>query len=454
MNRWRPRSLRTRLLLWLITLHVIAAAVTAWFSWGAYGRLVHTFMDDQMRLVAESHATDRKPGQLQSLETADVLTRGAFIVQEWAADGTGPLTSAYAPAAVPLQATPGFADVRSGPGEGQQWRVFTQPVDEERPTRARVQVIQSEAFRQKRIARRALYEGLPVALMLPATLLMLWLIVSATSRALRGVAREVAAQDESSVAELPLARVPDEIGPLVAAFNTLLARLRNAFVAQRRFVQDAAHELRTPMAAIGLQLENLRGHVPDGEARERFSQLEAGVTRAQRLIEQLLNLSRQEGAVNDARLPVDVAALLRESLGQRMMLADQRNVDVGFDGRIAPVLDASPADLHSVFDNLFDNALRHTPEGGVVDVRLHAVDGQAVVDVVDDGPGIAPEWRRQVFDRFFRVPGTPPGGSGLGLAIAQAAAARQGLRIELRDRLEDGEGKNGLIARVHLLTPA
>ncbi|MEJ8846922.1 sensor histidine kinase [Variovorax rhizosphaerae] len=453
-GRWRPRSLRTRLLLWLITLHVIAAVATAWFSFGAYGRMVHTFMDDQMRLVAESRAGNRKPGPLQALDAADVQVHGAVVVQEWSADGAVPLASGYPVAAVPLQQTPGFADVRSGPGEGQSWRVFTVPEDAEQPDRPRVQVLQSEAFRQKRIAKRALYEGLPLALMLPATLLMLWLIVSATSRALRGVAREVAAQDERSVAELPLARVPDEIGPLVAAFNTLLARLRNAFVAQRRFVQDAAHELRTPMAAIGLQLENLRGHVPRGEASERFSQLEAGVTRAQHLIEQLLQLSRQEGAINDARAPVDVAALLRESLGQRMMLADQRSVDVGFDGRIAPVLDASRTDLHSVFDNLVDNALRHTPEGGVVDVRLHAIDGRAVVDVVDDGPGIAPQWRDQVFDRFFRVPGTPPGGSGLGLAIAQAAAARQGLRIELRDRMEDGEGTNGLIARVHLLTPA
>jgi two-component system OmpR family sensor kinase/two-component system sensor histidine kinase QseC len=452
---WRPRSLRTRLLLWLITLHVFAAVVTAWFSWGAYGRLVHTFMDDQMRTVAETYAASHKPAQLQSLDRDEVVVRGAFVVQVWAADGTGPLASAYAPADVPLQPTPGFADVQLDGDGGPQWRVFTVPTDEAHPGHPRVQVVQSEIFRQKRVARRALYEGLPLVLMLPATLLMLWLIVSATSRALRGVAREVAAQDERSMIELPLARVPDEIGPLVAAFNTLLGRLRTAFVTQRRFVQDAAHELRTPMAAIGLQIENLRAHVPAGEASERFEQLEAGVTRAQHLIEQLLSLSRQEAPLDASlRTPVDVATLLRESLGQRMMLADQRRVDVGFDGHIAPVLDASPADLHCVFDNLVDNALRHTPEGGVVDVRLHAVDGQAVVDVIDDGPGIAPEWRRRVFDRFFRVPGAPPGGSGLGLSIAQAAAQRQGLHIELRDRREDGEGTSGLIARVHLLTPA
>ena len=449
----RHYSLRTRLLLWLAALYVLAAGLTAWFSWGAYGRLVHTFMDDQMRLVAESYAANRKPAQLQPLERDEVERRGALVVQVWSADGSALLASATPSVAVPLQPAPGFADARTGPGRDQSWRVYTAAPDAQHAERPRVQVVQSESFRRHRIARRALFEGLPIALLLPATLLLLWLIVSGASRALRDVAREVAAQDERSLAALPLGRVPDEIGPLVAAFNTLLARLQGAFATQRRFVQDAAHELRTPMAAIGLQIENLRGHVPPGDASERFAQLEAGVVRAQHLIAQLLDLSRQESPANDTlRAPVDLVALLRESLGQRMVLADRRRLDVGFDGRMAPVLTASAADLHCVFDNLIDNALHHAPEGGTVEVRLHAIEGRAVVDVVDNGPGIAPEWRERVFDRFFRVPGAPAGGSGLGLAIAQAAAARQGLRIELRDRREDGD--SGLVARVHLLIAA
>jgi len=455
-------SLRRRLLLGLVTLHVLAAGLTAWLSYGAYGRLVHTFMDDQMRLVAESYAANRKPAQLPALGPDDVAARGAFVVQVWSADGSALLSSAFAPAAVALQPAPGFADVRSGVGDGEAWRVYTAaPSADGHAARPRVQVMQSEAFRRHRIARRALLEGLPVALLLPATLLVLWLIVSAASRALRGAAREVAARDERSLSELTLARVPDEIDPLVAAFNSLLARLHDAFANQRRFVQDAAHELRTPMTAIGLQVENLRAHVPAGAADERFAQLEAGVLRAQHLIEQLLSLSRQEAPGDDAaRGPVDVTALLRESLGQRMVLADQRRVDVGFEGAIAPVLTAAAGDLRCVFDNLIDNALRHAPEGGTVDVRVHAVACRAVVDVVDNGPGIAPEWRSRVFDRFFRVPGAPPGGSGLGLAIAQAAAVRQGVRIELRDRPQDGarsggpSGPSGLVARVHLLIPA
>jgi two-component system OmpR family sensor kinase/two-component system sensor histidine kinase QseC len=222
--------------------------------------------------------------------------------------------------------------------------------------------------------------------------------------------------------------------------------MRNSLTAQRRFMQDAAHELRTPMAAIGLQIENLRAHVPAGDAAERFAQLESGVKRAQHLIEQLLRLSRQDAPTASARGPVDVAALLRDSVGQMMVLADQRQVDVGFEGRIAPLVTAPTAELRSVFDNLIDNAVRYAPQGGVVDVRLHMVDGHAVVDVLDDGPGIPSDQLDRVFDRFFRVTGAPVGGSGLGLAIARAAALRNGLRIVLANR-SDGAG---LLARVYL----
>ena len=115
------------------------------------------------------------------------------------------------------------------------------------------------------------------------------------------------------------------------------------------------------------------------------------------------------------------------------------------------MVEAPAAELRSVFDNLIDNALRYAPEGGVVDVRLHEVDGHAVVDVLDNGPGIPASSIGRVFDRFFRMPGAPVGGSGLGLAIARTAAERYGLRIELRNRDEAEEGGGpGLLARVHL----
>ncbi|MFH0134439.1 sensor histidine kinase [Variovorax sp. VaC1] len=443
---WRPRSLRTQLLLWLITLHVLAAVLTAWFSFLAYGNLVHNALDDQMRLVAESYTGSDQPKTPREMDGEAAFSRGAFIVQIWSADGTTLRASSWPALSVPLQPGIGFSDVSAGAHAQSSWRVFTAEPGP-RADQPRVQVLQNEDYRRRRALRRALLEGLPIALLLPVALLILWLIVSAASRSLRAVAREVASQDERSPTELSLARVPDEIAPLVGAFNNLLSRVRSAFATQRRFVQDAAHELRTPMAAIGLQIENLRSHVPAGEATERFNQLEAGVTRAQHLIEQLLHLSRQDapqrGAAGER---VDIEVLLRESVSQLMVLADARCVDVGFEGTTAAVVFAPAAELRSVFDNLIDNALRYAPEGGVVDVRLHTFDGHAVVDVLDNGPGIPQAAMGRVFDRFFRVPGAAAGGSGLGLAIARTAAERHGLRIELRNRIDS----RGLMARVHL----
>jgi signal transduction histidine kinase len=444
---WRPGSLRTQLLLWLITLHLGAAVLTAWFSFVAYGNLVHNALDDQMRLVAESYEGSDPQKLPHPMDGEAAFSRGAFIVQIWSADGQTLRATSWPVLTVPLQPQPGFSDVNTGTHAGSDWRVFTAKPGP-RADQPRVQVLQNEDYRRRRALRRAMFEGLPIALLLPLALLILWIIVSAASRSLRAVARDVASQDERSPTELSLARVPDEIAPLVGAFNNLLTRVRNAFATQRRFVQDAAHELRTPMAAIGLQIENLRAHVPAGEATERFNQLEAGVTRAQHLIEQLLHLSRQDApqSFGNARERVDIEVLLRESVSQLMVLADARRVDIGFEGSIAAVVFAPAAELRSVFDNLIDNALRYAPEGGVVDVKLHEVEGHAVVDVLDNGPGIPQAAIGRVFDRFFRVPGAVAGGSGLGLAIARTAAERHGLRIELRNRT----GGPGLMARVHL----
>lgn len=453
----RTRSLRRKLWWSLVGLHLAATALTALFSYLAYGRIIDTFMDEQMRLVADSYAGGVQARKLQPLASQKALATGAFVVQIWSADGSMLLASSWPALGLPLQAQAGFSTVEWRTDGDARWRVYTTvPPDiaaqQEAGGKPRVQVVQSASFRQQRATHRALIESLPIVLLLPLSLLMLWLIVAAGSRSLRQVAGEVAAQDERNPAELPVARVPEEIGPLVLAFNSLLARLRGALATQRRFVQDAAHELRTPITAIGLQVENLRGLIPPGEAAERFEQLEAGVNRARHLTEQLLRLSREDMPADLAPAQsdgadADVAAVLRESMGQLMPLADRRRIDVGFDGRSSLQVPVPAAELRSIFDNLIDNAIRYAPEGSAVDVRLHGAPGQPVtVEVIDAGPGIPGEFAGRVFDRFFRVPGAPAGGSGLGLAIARSVGSRHGLRIELRNR----EGAPGLVAQVHM----
>ena len=445
-------SLRGRLLLWLVVVHLLAAVGVAWFTYSSYDRLIVTFKDDQMETLADSYASNDNVPVLKPLDDRSVFGRGALIVQVWSSKGEL-LTSSWPQLNVALQPAAGLHTVRLGLGEDEVWRVYStgRAVD---GTGLQVQVVQNGGFVRRLVTKRALSSAAPIALLLPLSLAVLWLVVWGSSRRLRSVALEVAAQDEQSVSELSVARVPDEIAPLVEAFNSVLARLRQAFVAQRRFVQDAAHELRTPVAALGLQLDNLRAEVPTEGAGEHYVQLRGGVTRAQHLIEQLLRLSQQESCTETgASVPLDVASVLRDSVGQLMVIADRRNIDIGFDGKTTAVVTAPPGELRSVFDNLIDNALRHTPAGGVVDVLLHEVGGRPVVDVVDNGPGIPPEMIERAFDRFFRVPGTAASGSGLGLAIAQTAAQRSGMRIALCNRPGPGGSEKegaGLLARVHL----
>jgi len=280
---------------------------------------------------------------------------------------------------------------------------------------------------------------------------VLWGVARTISRALLDIGKQAAQQDEHNIAELLLTNVPQEIRPLVSSFNSLLRRLRDAFATQRRFVQDAAHELRTPIAAIALQLENMQQDVQCEAAAGRYGQLHAGVRRAQRMVEQLLRLSRQEAAGADGPAMVDLQAQLRESMNTLIGLADQRSIDLGFVGpppASRPLtLHCVAGDLRSLLDNLIENALRYTPHGGVVDVRLLQEQGRIAVEVVDTGPGIPQELLPRVFDRFFRVPGTSAEGSGLGLAIARAAAQRCGLALTLRNRGD----RSGLVARVEAL---
>lgn len=432
-------SLRRALLLWLVPLFLAVGVGSALFSYWGFSRMASVFMDDQMQQLAQAVAGSRTLDAAPVPAPEKIHTSGNFVTQVYGADGAL-LASSLPQLLAGLQPAAGFADVQA---DGASWRVYTtQAAGAEG---RRVQVLQSGSFRSRLAAERAFAAAAPVLILLPLAIAILWGLARAMSLAVQDIGRQAALQDAHSIAELPLARVPQEIQPLVVSFNSLLTRLRDAFADQRRFVQDAAHELRTPITALALQMENVRGDLPAGACAESFAQLEAGLQRAQRLVEQLLKLSRQQAPLIEEARDLDLRAQLHESIDSLIALADRRRIDLGFvdltEGKPAPTWHCTPGDLRSVVDNLVENALRYTPEGGVVDVRLLA---GGVVEVADTGPGIPPELLDRVFDRFYRVPGGDTRGSGLGLAIAQAAAERCGLCIRLRNRPDS----QGLVARV------
>jgi two-component system OmpR family sensor kinase/two-component system sensor histidine kinase QseC len=191
--------------------------------------------------------------------------------------------------------------------------------------------------------------------------------------------------------------------------------------------------------------------MPDASAAAQLAQLEAGLARTQRLVEQLLRLARQESPrLADPPVAMQLDALLKSSIAEFMPLADRRKIDLGYAADIDATVHANEDELRSLVHNLLDNALRYTPPGGVVDVTLHRDTGVVTVEIADNGTGIPPELLPRVFDRFFRIEDAQSEGSGLGLAIARNAAERNRIGLELSNRV-DG---SGLIARLRFETVA
>jgi two-component system OmpR family sensor kinase len=245
--------------------------------------------------------------------------------------------------------------------------------------------------------------------------------------------------------------VPEELQPLAASINGLLARLSDALAAQRRFTADAAHELRTPLAALKLQLDLARRNgAASGGGQAALDDLEAGVARASHVVEQLLTLARVEPeAMARARTQCDLAALARDAVVARAGLAAAKSIDLGLVRADAAIVDGEAANLAILLSNLLDNALRYTPRGGRIDVAVEQADDGATLAVADTGPGIPADERARVFDRFVRGRDVHEPGSGLGLSIVKRIADAHHATVTL-DAPAEG---SGLVVRVRFPKP-
>jgi two-component system OmpR family sensor kinase len=226
--------------------------------------------------------------------------------------------------------------------------------------------------------------------------------------------------------------LPDEVRPLVDEINLLFARLAEAFDAQRNFVADAAHELRSPLAALRLQVQGLQ-RANDAESKAVAARrLLAGIDRLGRLVDQMLVLARQDAAADPTGgAPIDLRTTATLAIGDVLPAAQERAIDLGIVDAEPVAVTGDAESLRILLRNLLDNAIKYAPEGGTVDVAIGVQQGQAVVEVADSGPGIPLEERDRAFDRFYRVTGGSAAGSGLGLAIAHSIARRHHAAITL-----------------------
>jgi two-component system OmpR family sensor kinase len=417
-------SIRRTLLLGLLAAVAAAGALVAFGVYRTAYDEANELFDYQLRQMGIA-LRDR------IFEGGGAIDAEDFVIQVWRADGAVAFVSS-ARRLPPVRAPVGLSTVRAEDGD---WRVYR--VDAQNQI---VQVAQPMSLRRDRAAQTALRVLVPLLVALPLLAALIWFVVGRGLAPLTGLARSVAARGPGALEALPETNVPEEVRPLVASLNDLLARLGRALERERAFIGDAAHELRTPLAAVALQLQVLE-RVPQGPEREQaLGRLRTGVERSTRLVQQLLQLARQDSAAAErAPTRVDLAAVAREVVVEQAPQAQARGIDLGLDASAAE-LEGDAEGLRVALGNLVDNAIRHTPSGGKVDVRVSGAGGEIVAEVVDTGPGIPLAERERVFDRFHRGGGAQGSGSGLGLAIVREIARRHGAAVELGDGDDDGRG--------------
>ena len=435
-------SLRGRLLWFLlaaISMAAVAQAMIAYRSALYDADQIFDYHMQQMALSLRSGApmTNSSSGPMPDAENNDL------VVQVWTPDGVQVFRS-LSRAALPQRAVLGFSNVKAN---GTTYRIFS--VQTANQT---VQVAQDMAVRQRMAGTLALRTVGPIAVMAPVLMLVVWWVVSGSLAPISRVKRQVAARQADDLSPVSENDLPDEVRPLVQELNLLFGRVKTAFEAQQHFVADAAHELRSPLAALKLQVLSLERAQDEAARGVAISRVTAGIERATRLVEQLLVLARQEGSVNDVKLePVSLSDLVKRTLGDMAGLAQARQIDLGLHHADEATVDGQPDALIILLRNLDDNAIKYTPAGGTVDIDLRRragatknVPGRVVLSVEDTGPGIPPEERERVFGRFYRVPGSQAGGSGLGLAIIKSIAERHGAVLSL----DQSERLGGLKVKV------
>ena len=298
----------------------------------------------------------------------------------------------------------------------------------------------ARTLRQRLEVRAAIVRSLTVLVALVTITLVgvVWLSVSNGLRPLARIRAELAARGPDDLAPLPAEQVPYEIAPVVTGFNELLDKVEAGARAQRDFLADMAHQLRTPLAGMQLQLEWLgQRHAADPETGRALNLMHLANERMIRQVNQLLALARaREGRPNGAPAALDLALLVQESVQLFVDKAGARNIDLGFELDAAPV-SGDAFQLRDLIDNLVDNALRYTPAGGQVTVACGRHGQETLFSVEDSGPGIPAARRGAVFERFVRLD-DKTAGSGLGLAIVRDIASAHGARVVLGDAAQGG----------------
>ena len=406
---------------------LIVAIVAGVFSFVSAFNEAHELQDDTLREVAvlfnrqqlstASPDEDRaKDSDIESRVIAQYLSEGVKVVGKKDARVSLPL---------PVTLSDGLHTLDVG---DTQFRVLAKTL----VSGSRIAVSQETRVRDEIARNSAIRTLMPFLILVPVLLLLVSHMVRKMFRPITALTTEIEERDDHELHPIEDCNVPTEVRSFVVAINRLLTRVAKSRDAQRRFVADAAHELRSPFTALSLQAERLAGAEMSAQAQERLDTLRRGVERGRNLLNQLLTLSKMQATTAHPNLRVSIQAVYRRVLEDLMPLAESKRINLGVDGATDVKVSISELDLITLVRNLVDNAIRYTPENGRVDLSVTKVERHVVLRIQDTGPGIPLAERERVFDPFYRSIGNNEVGSGLGMSIVKTIADRIGAVIELR----------------------
>ncbi|CAB1222824.1 sensor histidine kinase [Acinetobacter bouvetii] len=429
-------SLKKRLIIYISVFSIALGCLLIFSAYRIALQEINEVLDAQMQNLAERIA-QHDPEPVQSrFEQAKHYHEEDLFVDVWAYAKEEHKTHAINLLVNPVKKA-GFYTHKTSQGV---WHTYVLPLEH-----YQVQVSQQQETRQRLALELAGSMFIPYLLFMPCVIWGLSWIISRSLQPLDDFKAELAQRDSNELRAIQLNDYPVEIVPTITEMNHLFERISSAQQEQRQFIADAAHELRTPITALNLQMQILLKQFPEDQDLQNLSK---GLIRIQHLVSQLLNLAKQDASVLEAEnkqqfLLNQVAVNCVEQL---IHLAMQKNIDLGMEHQEDVLLHSQESSVHSIIYNLIDNAIKYTPNQGVINVSVFERDGLAMIQVEDSGPGIAPELYEKILKRFYRVHHHLEIGSGLGLSIVEKATERLGGKISFSKSL----GLGGLQVNVQL----
>lgn len=426
-----------------LSLAILLIAVLAGvFSFVSAFDKAHELQDNTLHQVASlfdrQHLTLTYPGEDGKAKDSD---DDNLVIVQYLVDGDKAIdkSGVQAPLKLPDTLIDGLHTLKI---VDEQFRVLVKTTT----SGERIAVAQETSVRDEIARDSALRTLMPFLILVPILLLIVADLVRKMFRPMAILSMEIDQRAEQELHPVGEGNLPVEVRPFVVAINRLLHRVAQAMEGQRRFVADAAHELRSPLTAMSLQAERLADAEMSDLARTRLKVLQRGIERGRNLLDQLLTLAKAQAIPERSNSRVSVQSIYRRVLEDLLPLAEAKHIDIGVEGEQDALLAMSELDLLAVVKNLVDNAIRYTPVGGRVDLSVNTLDGRAFLSIKDNGPGISLGERERVFDPFYRTLGSEQVGSGLGLSIVKTILDRVGGQIMLA--ASDEVSGRGLCVRV------